>query len=403
MFFEDAKVASKELDLILTGKNAGVEERVPMCGIPYHAASGYLQRLVSRGYKVAIVEQVEDPKKAVGLVKRDVIRIVTPGTIMDEINDEKSSVYFASIVDYGYGYALAVCEASTGENFIEHINHKDTTLMQTILKNNVREVVVHTGFRDKIIQSLREMHIVISYCDDSTIDEKYKPLIDTLSRSDDLEAYGLMLQYLENTQRHALDHLQPVENEDDHMYLSMDYSTVSNLELVKPLHPEQGNSTTLWSFLDTCKSAMGSRELKKWVEKPLLNEEKINKRYDRVQYLMKHFMARKKVRDSLNTMYDLPRLIARCAMRHANAIDCSRLIRTLEEVPSIFKELNTEEFSYIQNVDMCQSLYTVLKDAFVEDPPLLTSQGGMFKDGYNQELDEAREIQRNGQAFYCVY
>jgi DNA mismatch repair protein MutS len=172
MFFDDAKIASKELDLILTGKSAGVEERVPMCGVPHHAVQSYLQRLVSRGYKIAIVEQMQDPKEAVGLVERDVIRVITPGTVMDEITDEKASVYLASITDYGYGYSLAFTEMSTGENFVEDVEHKDNTLIQTILKNNVREVVVRKGFRDKIIKMLREMHVVISYCEDDAKSKK---------------------------------------------------------------------------------------------------------------------------------------------------------------------------------------------------------------------------------------
>ena len=157
MFFDDAKIASKELDLVLTGKNAGVDEKVPMCGVPHHAVQSYLQRLVSRGYKIAIVEQMEDPKLAVGLVERDVIKVVTPGTIMDEITDDKASVYLAAIVDYKYGYAVSFVEMSTGENFVENIAHKDQVLYQTILKNNVREVVVEEGFREKVLKMLREI------------------------------------------------------------------------------------------------------------------------------------------------------------------------------------------------------------------------------------------------------
>ena len=163
MFFDDAQLASKELDLVLTGKNAGVPERIPMCGVPHHAVSSYVQRLVARGYKVAIVEQMEDPKKAVGLVKRDVIRIITHGTVMDEITDDKSSVYLGAICDYGYGYSFAVVEASTGENFVEDVAHKDTVLVQTVMKNNIREVVVREGFPQRLIKSLRQMQVVISY------------------------------------------------------------------------------------------------------------------------------------------------------------------------------------------------------------------------------------------------
>ncbi len=398
MFFDDAKIASKELDLVLTGKNAGVDEKVPMCGVPHHAVQSYLQRLVSRGYKIAIVEQMEDPKLAVGLVERDVIKVVTPGTIMDEITDDKASVYLAAIVDYKYGYAVSFVEMSTGENFVENIAHKDQVLYQTILKNNVREVVVEEGFREKVLKMLREMHIVISYCADASIKDIYKPLAEQLTKDYELHAYGLMLNYLEATQRHMLAHLQTAVVEAEDQVLFMDYSTRVNLELTQPIH-ENGKAITLWSFLDQCRSAMGSRLLKKWIEKPLVNQERIEKRYDKVQWLMKHFMNRQVLRDSLGNIYDLQRLIARCAMNNANAIDCVRLTRTLAQVPEIMDQIDADPFAEYQNTDRLTSLYDVLKDAFVEDPPVLTSNGGMFKDGYNAELDEARKIQKSGRDF----
>ena len=398
MFFEDAKIASKELDLILTGKSAGVEDKVPMCGVPHHAVQSYLQRLVSKGYKIAIVEQMQDPKEAVGLVERDVIRVITPGTVMDEITDEKASVYLASITDYGYGYSLAFTEMSTGENFVEDVEHKDNTLIQTILKNNVREIVVRKGFRDKIIKMLREMHVVISYCEDDAIKEGYLPLADNITKDYDRQSYGLMLNYLEATQKHILAHLQTaVYNQEDET-LYMDYSTRQNLELTVPLH-ENGKAVTLWSFLDTCKSAMGSRQLRKWIERPLVNAQQIEKRYDRTEWLMKNFMNRQAMRDSMSNVYDLQRLIARCAMNSANAVDCQRLVKTLAEVPTILDNVKSDEFAAYSDIDPLTDLYTKLKDAFVDDPPLLVSDGGMFRDGYNKELDEAREIQKGGRDF----
>jgi DNA mismatch repair protein MutS len=398
MFFDDAKIASKELDLILTGKSAGVEDKVPMCGVPHHAVQSYLQRLVSRGYKIAIVEQMQDPKEAVGLVERDVIRVITPGTVMDEITDEKSSVYLAAVTDYSYGYSLACTEMSTGENFVEDVAHKDNTLIQTILKNNVREIVVHKGFRDKIIKMLREMHVVISYCDDDAIKESYLPLAESITKEYDRASYGMMLNYLEATQKHILAHLQTaVYNQEDET-LYMDYSTRQNLELTQPLH-ENGKAITLWSFLDTCKSAMGSRQLRKWIERPLVNTALIEKRYDRTEWLMKNFMNRQAMRDAMSNVYDLQRLIARCAMNSANAVDCQRLVKTLAEVPAILENIKSDEFASYNDIDPLNELYTKLKDAFVEDPPLLVSDGGMFRDGYNQELDEAREIQRGGRDF----
>ena len=398
LFFDDAKTASRELDLVLTGKSAGVEEKVPMCGVPHHAVQSYIQRLVSRGYKIAIVEQMEDPKEAVGLVERDVIRVITPGTVMDEITDEKSSVYLAAVTDYGYGYSIAFAEVSTGENFVEDCAHKDNSLVQTILKNNAREVVVRKGFRERVLKRLREMQVVISYCDEDAIKEEYLPLAEAITKDYDRQSYGLMLNYLEATQKHMLAHLQTAVYEQEDQFLYMDYSTRQNLELTQPLH-ENGRQITLWSFLDSCKSAMGSRLLRKWIERPLLDKEKIEQRYDRTEWLMKNFMNRQALRDSLSNIYDLQRLIARCAMNNANAIDAQRLVKTLAQVPSVLSSIDCEPFEEYKDTDPLTDLYEELKDAFVDEPPVSTSDGGMFRDGYNKELDEARSIQRNGQKF----
>ena len=351
MFFDDAKTASRELDLVLTGKNAGVKDRVPMCGVPHHAVGSYIQRLVQRGYKIAIVEQMQDPKEAVGLVERDVIRVITPGTVIDEIGDEKESVYLASVEDYGYGYSVVMAEVSTGENFVENVAHTSSALA-----------------------------------------------CENLTRDPDRIAYGRMLNYLEATQKHMLAHLQTVSIEDENSILYMDFSTQQNLELIESLH-RQSKGQTLWTFLDVCRSSMGSRLLKKWIEKPLVNQAEIEKRYDRLEYLKKHFMNRQNLRDHLGQIYDLQRLITRIAMNSANAIDCVRLSKTLNQVPEILAAADSTEFDFCRSVDPLSDLAKKLDGAFVENPPVLTSEGGMFRDGYSKELDEARTIQRNGREF----
>ena len=398
MFFEDAKTASKELDLVLTGKNAGVKEKIPMCGVPHHAVSSYIQRLVLRGYKVAIVEQMQDPKDAVGIVERDVIRVITPGRLMDEISDEKDSVYLCSVEDFGYGYSLGIVEVSTGENFVQNIEHQTSILLQTLLKNNVKEIVVAHSFEHKVLNQLRETGIIISYCDKDTIKDIYQPLVDALTKDYELKTYGRMLHYLEATQKHVVGHLQVTSILKEEDILFMDYNTQQNLELIVPLHT-QSKSETLWTFLDCCKSAMGSRLLKKWIEKPLVQKEDIEKRYDRLQYLMTNFMNRQVLRDHLGGIYDLERLIARCAMNSANAIDCLRLSKTLIEVPFILQQIQCEEFAIYQSLDPLSKLSERLKDAIVDNPPVQMADGGIFRDGYNQELDEARKIQRSGRSF----
>ena len=398
MFFDDAKIASRELDLVLTGKNAGVSEKVPMCGVPHHAVKSYIERLVNRGYKVAIVEQMQDPKEAKGIVERDVIRVITPGTVIDEIEDEKDSVYLCAIEDFGYGYALALVEVSTGENFIQEISHNFTTLLQTLLRNNVREVVLNDHFDEKTIRLLREANIVISYCSVDEIKEEYKELAESLTKDQYRTVYGRMLNYLEETQKHILNHLAvaTIEKEDEVLY--MDYNTQLNLELITPLH-EQSKGDTLWSFLDVCKSAMGSRLLKKWIEKPLVKQNEIEDRYRKVDFLIQNFMVRNKMREHLSGIYDLQRLIARCALNSASPIDALRLSKTLVEVPEIIQAVESDEFKEYTKVDTLNDLRDLLNGAIVDNPPSTLSDGGVFKDGYNKELDEARSIQKNGRAF----
>ena len=398
MFFDDAKIASRELDLVLTGKNAGVSEKVPMCGVPHHAVKSYIERLVNRGYKVAIVEQMQDPKEAKGIVERDVIRVITPGTVIDEIEDEKDSVYLCAIEDFGYGYALALVEVSTGENYILEISHNFTTLLQTLLRNNVREVVLNDHFDEKTIRLLREANIVISYCSVDEIKEEYKELAESLTKDQYRTVYGRMLNYLEETQKHILNHLAvaTIEKEDEVLY--MDYNTQLNLELITPLH-EQSKGDTLWSFLDVCKSAMGSRLLKKWIEKPLVKQNEIEERYRKVDFLIQNFMVRDKMREHLSGIYDLQRLIARCALNSASPVDCLRLSKTLVEVPEIIQAVESDEFKEYTKVDTLNDLRDLLNGAIVDNPPSTLSDGGVFKDGYNKELDEARSIQKNGRAF----
>lgn len=398
LFFEDAKIVSRELDLVLTGKNAGVKERVPMCGVPYHAVSSYLTRLVQRGYKIAIVEQVQDPKEAVGLVQRDVVRVITPGTIMEEITDEKESVYLASVEDYLYGYCIAMAEMSTGENSILSCAHTSSELLQTLLKNNIREVVLSRGFDEALIREMREIRVVISYCDETSVDERYLPLAEEVVKDYEKTAYGRMLRYLEETQKHMLSHLQVCHRLNEKDILQMDYATRQNLELTESLN-RQNRQETLWSFLDTCRSAMGSRTLKRWIEQPLVSPEAIILRQNQVAWLIRHFLERSALRDSLSRIYDLQRLIARCALNTANAVDCVRLSRTLAEVPDILKQLNGEEFSAYTGIDPLKGLSALLADALAENPPVLLSDGGIFRDGYHPELDEARRIQRSGRRF----
>ncbi|KGJ54345.1 DNA mismatch repair protein MutS [[Clostridium] innocuum] len=397
MFFEDAKTASSELDLVLTGRNAGVEERVPMCGIPHHAAKGYIQRLIQKGYKVAIVEQLEDPALAKGLVKRDVIKIVTPGTIMDEVSDEKTTVYIASLHDFQFGLAVILCEMTTGELRAQLIDKHVMAIQKVLLGNNVREIVIQEKFDKKIVKMIEEMQtITVSYHNDSALKEEYRHLLNGIEDDRVETAFGVLTNYLDETQKRNMAHLNAVEMVYENDFLQMDFSTKQNLELTSSLR-SNSRSQTLWSFLDKCRSSMGSRLLKKWIEYPLVDTAMINRRLDAVEYLNDNFITKDELREHLGFVYDMERLSARVAYGSANPRDILRLIKTLEHTPQIFELFHDcSAYEEFQSIDPCRELYDMIEGAIIDNPPLTLKDGGVFVEGYNEELDQVREIGKNG-------
>lgn len=397
MFFEDAKTASSELDLVLTGRNAGVEERVPMCGIPHHAAKGYIQRLIQKGYKVAIVEQLEDPALAKGLVKRDVIKIVTPGTIMDEVSDEKTTVYIASLHDFQFGLAVILCEMTTGELRAQLIDKHVMAIQKVLLGNNVREIVIQEKFDKKIVKMIEEMQtITVSYHNDNALKEEYRHLLNGIEDDRVETAIGVLTNYLDETQKRNMAHLNVVEMVYENDFLQMDFSTKQNLELISSLR-SNSRSQTLWSFLDKCRSSMGSRLLKKWIEYPLVDTAMINRRLDAVEYLNDNFITKDELREHLGFVYDMERLSARVAYGSANPRDILRLIKTLEHTPQIFELFHDcSAYEEFQSIDPCRELYDMIEGAIIDNPPLTLKDGGVFVEGYNEELDQVREIGKNG-------
>ena len=397
MFFEDAKTASSELDLVLTGRNAGVEERVPMCGIPHHAAKGYIQRLIQKGYKVAIVEQLEDPALAKGLVKRDVIKIVTPGTIMDEVSDEKTTVYIASLHDFQFGLAVILCEMTTGELRAQLIDKHVMAIQKVLLGNNVREIVIQEKFDKKIVKMIEEMQtITVSYHNDNALKEEYRHLLNGIEDDRVETAFGVLTNYLDETQKRNMAHLNAVEMVYENDVLQMDFSTKQNLELTSSLR-SNSRSQTLWSFLDKCRSSMGSRLLKKWIEYPLVDTAMINRRLDAVEYLNDNFITKDELREHLGFVYDMERLSARVAYGSANPRDILRLIKTLEHTPQIFELFHDcSAYEEFQSIDPCRELYDMIEGAIIDNPPLTLKDGGVFVEGYNEELDQVREIGKNG-------
>lgn len=397
MFFEDARTASSELDLVLTGRKAGVEERVPMCGIPHHAAKGYIQRLIQKGYKVAIVEQLEDPALAKGLVKRDVIKIVTPGTIMDEVSDEKTTVYIASLHDFQFGLAVILCEMTTGELRAQLIDKHVMAIQKVLLGNNVREIVIQEKFDKKIVKMIEEMQtITVSYHNDNALKEEYRHLLNGIEDDRVETAFGVLTNYLDETQKRNMAHLNAVEMVYEHDFLQMDFSTKQNLELTSSLR-SNSRSQSLWSFLDKCRSSMGSRLLKKWIEYPLVDTAMINRRLDAIEYLNDNFITKDELREHLGFVYDLERLSARVAYGSANPRDILRLVKTLEHTPQIFELFhNCSAYEEFQTIDPCRELYDMIEGAIIDNPPLTLKDGGVFVEGYNEELDQVREIGKNG-------
>lgn len=400
MFFEDAKLVSQELDLVLTGRSAGVEEKVPMCGIPFHAANSYIQRLVKKGYKVAICEQLEDPSSAKGLVDRGIIKIITPGTYMDATMDAKSTNYMASCDASSFEITVIYCELSTGELKYQTLQRSLVALQKALLEQNVSELVCPMTMDKKWMVALEEMDtMLISKHKKANIDPEDLPLLNGIESESLKEALALLMAYLKDTQKQRIDHFLPIESMDKDKVLVMDYETKNHLELVSS-QSSNAKAESLWSFMDKCQSAMGSRMLKRWIEYPLIEAEKIAKRQVAVKDLKENFMLRENLKEHLVYVYDMERLASRMAYGNASPRDVLQLVATLEHAKPIL-DLASSLNSYpeFNDVPDCQELYNEIKNAIIENPPLTLKEGGVFNDGYNQELDEVRKIAKQGKDF----
>lgn len=400
MFFEDAKLVSQELDLVLTGRSAGVEEKVPMCGIPFHAANSYIQRLVKKGYKVAICEQLEDPSSAKGLVDRGIIKIITPGTYMDATMDAKSTNYMASCDVSSFEITVIYCELSTGELKYQTLQRSLVALQKALLEQNVSELVCPMTMDKKWMAALEEMDtMLISKHKKANIDPEDLPLLNGIESESLKEAFALLMAYLKDTQKQRIDHFLPIESMDKDKVLVMDYETKNHLELVSS-QSSNAKAESLWSFMDKCQSAMGSRMLKRWIEYPLIDAEKIAKRQAAVKDLKENFMLRENLKEYLVYVYDMERLASRMAYGNASPRDVLQLVATLEHAKPIL-DLASSLNSYpeFNDVPDCQELYNEIKNAIIENPPLTLKEGGVFNDGYNQELDEVRKIAKQGKDF----
>lgn len=398
MFFEDAYIASRELEIALTGKDAGYKERVPMCGIPFHAYSGYAEKLISKGYKVAIVEQVEDPSQAKGLVKRDVVKIITPGTITEAGLNEKENNFLAAIYETDARYTLAYADVSTGQMYLTTIEDEEA-LANEILSLHAKEVICLSSLKLKILNTLHDNYqIVISRCDDTSLIDDYKYLIEGLNLEkfkDDIPCISILINYISKTQRHNLYHLQPIKFYSSNQVLHLDPFSKRNLELTETLRQNQKSGSLLW-LLDKCQTAMGSRKLHTWIDRPLIDRNEIIKRHNYVEALINNYVAKEEIKESLKTVYDLERIIGCISVGNANAKDLVQLRRSLANIPNFKKNvmaLGTDDaISFANGIDTHEKLYDLLDKALVDDPPLQIKEGGMIKPLYNKDLDELKEI-----------
>ena len=415
MFFDDALTASKELEITLTGKNCGLEERAPMCGIPYHAVDSYLNRLVSKGYKVAICEQVEDPKTAKGIVKREVIRVVTPGTNLDTQGlDETKNNYIMCIVYMADRYGLSVADVTTGEYLVTELDSQ-TKLMDELYKFMPSEIVCNEAFymSGLDLDDLKNrLHMAIYsleawYFDDAlcreTLQEHFKVAsLEGIGLSDyecGMIASGALLKYLEETQKNSLSHMSRLTRYATGNYMVLDSATRRNLELVETLREKQKRGSLLW-VLDKTKTAMGARTLRKYVEQPLIDKESIVKRLDAVAELKDNAICREEIREYLNPVYDLERLVGKITYQSANPRDLIAFQSSLSMLPSvkcILKDMESDLLKEIyEELDPLEALCDLVGRAIQEEPPLAMKEGGIIKDGYNEEVDRLRKAKSEG-------
>lgn len=401
MFFEDAYIASRELEIALTGKDAGYKERVPMCGIPFHAYAGYAEKLISRGYKVAIVEQVEDPSQAKGLVKRDVVKIITPGTITEGGLNEKENNFLAAIYEHSDHFSLAYADVSTGQMYLTSVEDEDS-LANEILSLHAKELICVSSLKLKALNTLHDNYqIVISRMDDTNLIDDYKYLLENLDLEkfeEDIPCISILINYISKTQRHNLFHLQPVKFYSSSQVLHLDPFSKRNLELTETIRQNQKSGSLLW-LLDKCQTAMGSRKLHTWIDRPLIDRNEIIKRHNYVEALINNYVAKEEIKESLKTVYDLERIIGRISVGNANAKDLVQLRRSLANIPNFKKNvmaLGTDDaISFANDIDAHEKLYELLDRALVDDPPLQIKEGGMIKPLYNKNLDELKDISAN--------
>ena len=414
MFYEDAKIASRELELTLTGRDCGQEERAPMCGVPFHSCEGYIARLVAKGYKVAICEQTEDPKAAKGLVKRDIIRVITPGTVMEQsMLEEGKNNYISCLYSDGKKIGLCFCDISTGELYATEISGKDSVSILTnqLASYNPREILIGgevvkikalpSFIKNKLssgVEMLEDERFDYSLCK-KTVDMQFKSDAETVDNMPVVICtIGALINYLKETQMTGLERISHIEVYSESQYMRLDYNTQRNLELTQTMLSKEKRGSLLW-VIDKTKTAMGKRLIRSWLEHPLMNISTINNRQSAVEELVNDNMLRLEITDNLSGIFDIERLMTRIVYGSANARDLRSLCSAITNLPSIANLIAGCRSSHLKlvfkNLDMLEDIHNLIDSAIIEEPPFTVREGGMIKQGYNAELDTVTSDMNN--------
>ena len=397
MFFDDAILASRILELTLTGKNAGLDERVPMCGVPHHAYSSYVDELIEKGYKVAICEQLEDPKETKGMVKRDVVQVITKGTRIDTNIDSRDNNYIANVYSFDYCFGLSYADISTGEVYATLIEGDNDKVIKEIARNSFREVIVNDSIDRELVERLRsEYDILVTITKEELEDENYSYIYKEIEDVRLVKTLKHLLYYVLENKKGDLHHLQRCSVIKSSTYLEFDINTRKNLELIETLRNRERQYSLLW-LLDKCKTAMGSRFLKHSILNPLTDKNEILKRYDFVSLLSTEFILRDDLIKLLEQVYDLERLVGRVTYGNLNAKDLIQLknsIKVLPDIKKILKQLKVDK-----KIDTFEELYELLEKTIYEDAPFSLHEGHLIKEGYNSELDELKKISSGSKDF----
>ena len=397
LFFEDAEVCSRELELTLTGKNAGLKERVPMCGVPHHSAKIYIEKLISKGYSVAICEQLEDPRYAKGMVKRDVIEVVTKGTMVDlEFLNEHDFNYIGSITDFGYNYLITYLDLSTGSVNALFVEHNKSSLVNEVLSLNLKEIIVTNDFDIELINIFKNNYSISITINDKYLEDEYKSVYEGINDDRIVKSLKNIMYHLHVNQLKDLSHLSHIQIIQKEDYLNMNIHTIRNLELLETLRLKERKYSLIW-LLDKTKTAMGSRTLKNWLMNPLKDEEKINRRLDYIETLNNNFLLREELMRDLYEVYDLERLTGKVICGSLNGRDLLQIKNSIKVIPDINRILDELKFGI--KINNHEELFKLLESAISEDAPISIKEGNIIKSGYNKELDELKSIRSGGKDF----